>query len=223
MPIVRPTSGQLILKSDITSMHESVRAQVNAVPVESLGRAGLNADQLPSLVLARDSKNVTGRTRVSQPFTNEGSVDILANWHEIGNFTLNNGSAGYAVEGPAWLVAYVTLRWEKFYDNAGTGAIVKPEERQQQWAALTLEIDGSEQVDPVDSGLVHGQRELPNKVYAECEEIVTIWTDALIPAGAHVIDALRLRVAIGDGGPAATVQFADVVGGHIGFFCVPTE
>lgn len=223
MAITRPNSGSKVQKSDIQGMHASVAALVNAVAPTQLDRSALNHHQLPSVFVDGDSLNVVGSTRISQAMTDEGTADILANWTEITSFTLNNSGAGYVFPAGAAIVAYVTLRWENFYDNGGAGTIIKPEERQQQWAALTYEVDGVELVDLVDSGLIHGQREASNDIYVEAEECVTIWTYFAYGVP-FTLNALRLRVALGEGGPAGGApQFVDVDGGHIGFIAFPAQ
>ena len=84
MAVTKPTHGSVINKSDVVQMHADVRTLTNDIPVDSLGRNGLNKDQLPANIIAFDYLDETTAIELDHTmgrFQQETPGSIAADWY----------------------------------------------------------------------------------------------------------------------------------------------
>lgn len=217
MAIVRPASGTLIARANVTDMHAEARSIVNALPLAYVRRGALGPQHVAGVLLDADFEDITTTTLVNAVMTEETQLDVVTNWQPLTGFRLDNGGPGYVFAQDANIVAWTTVRVEKFYV---AGAEARPQERQQCWVALCYRFGGADYCDLVDIGMTHGQRDgAIATAYTEGEELLTIYT--VLESSAFTLQNLHVRAAVGVGGPVAgAVSDYKVTNGSIGFFAV---
>lgn len=142
MPI---ETGQTMVAADLTSLHGTTRAKVNAA---GLGRSALNHRMLPSLVKA------TARQEVTTPVVINNSPAAFAQtaanaltWTEPANYLM---SPGIVIARPFVLVAYFTLRIDGY-------TVIPTPSDPVFWSTLKLKWDGANDIDPVYFRFLQGQ------------------------------------------------------------------
>lgn len=210
MPVTTPSSGATITAASVTSMHEAVRAVINATTKSRFARGALGPEHLPSIVVGSDFKeNTTSTTINTAPaaFQDGNTAQITTTWQALSNFDLDNGGAGYAL--PACTLAmFFNCRVETFATT--------PDADSQVWFNLHYSIDGAAQVSLLNSRVVWG-----NTSYLSIEESVTIWI-VDVRVAAFTLNWMRVRGALNRGG-SVSVPNATVPHGFIGFLALYRE
>ena len=142
MPI---ETGQTMLAADLTSLHGTTRAKVNAA---GLGRSALNHRMLPSLVKASSRQEVTTTVTISNapaPFAQDAAN--VATWTEPVQYLM---TPGIVIARPFLLIAYLTLN---IYEYGGITTLDDP----YFWFTLRLKWDGADDIDPTFFRCLQGQ------------------------------------------------------------------
>tara|TARA_Y100001937_G_scaffold80135_1_gene108603 strand:+ start:29773 stop:30606 length:834 start_codon:yes stop_codon:yes gene_type:complete len=171
MAVTKPTHGSVILKGDVIQMHTDVRTLTNDIPVDSLGRNGLNKDQLPANLIAYDYLDELTSIELDHTmgrFQQETPGSIVSDWYchhkttGTNQWVLNKGGVGYTLP-PCKVIAFMNIRVGRCVAHAGAfnnnplnGANGFHADFSNSWmflAALGYE-DSSEHWNLADSGCV---------------------------------------------------------------------
>jgi len=149
VPIVTPTSGQVIQTTDFITMHSSVRSIVNAQGPTTIGRSAFSSHHLPSLVMARDSVSGGPELVNTAPATpwQDSAAWMLTEFQDLPTFHLDNGGTFYTLA-PCLLMFVATVEL--------TVLSAACADEHQFWVAPYIRINGASVLDRVNARCTWG-------------------------------------------------------------------
>ena len=119
MAVNKPDNDKTLRKVAVKTMHDDVRDVVNDLPLSSLGRNGLNSEQLPGVICAYDYGSYSLDLTINYNkgrFQQEDPSTFATDWHCYHKFTgdntkwvLGNNGSGYSLP-PCKVIAFANIR-----------------------------------------------------------------------------------------------------------------
>lgn len=216
MPVSPPVSGNVMQKSDVSSMHGAARNLINDLGAPQLGRSSLNSAQLGTLVKQHQRVDVGVSVIINAdpaPFA-QTAANVAAAWQEPAQYILN---AGWVIAKPFLLVEFVTLDifqftappaladgpfwWTLYRESGGVPDVSEAHIRFLQGQSIT-EVDTGTVINTSRLGHVH-----------------TLVRKTLFSGtGNYTLSKLSLRAVVADW--RGVGQAVELRGGCIGFYAL---
>jgi hypothetical protein len=184
MGIDLPESGDVITKSAIQDMHNSVRTRINSMSSQDWGRATFGFPQVnssnASIIHHSDTVAVTSEVKVTSTGQALTTSDVLSNWQELTTYRL---STGYALDSAGNdLLFWFNCRLSEYTNAADSPKMAS--KRAVAAFALGWDLGSGVEIIAKSMRIVHffKANHMPSGSSGGQEIPVSIWVHQAIPA-----------------------------------------
>jgi hypothetical protein len=229
MGISKPTSGGKITKQSVINMHDTVRANINAVEPQVIGPSSfgipqMNTSSSPLVAFDFVNKDSTSAIVMNTFATDDQPTDVIPNWQELTAFKLDNNGQSFTTVGASQYVIYFTCQVTKAFLGATE---VAPSEKIHVFFAVTFKDNlGNETViqsSIMGYGLYSRKYQPPTtangtKFFAQ-DIPVALWCSFNLPEGKIITDIKFYSCLLtGSFAHAGTISHVEITAGTSGCF-----